>query len=1546
MYSLMACGRRKIFWLRAKPPSVTTCVVYVGCRKCDDEHVIVLVIPASLARSYLETLLSSLLTALAGISQVLVIPASLARSYSETLLSSLLTALAGISQVLRLRRQGTADFFTVADPSKLPGSFLPSTPEPTPDPETPPPDSPSTPRASTSPEQEVPSSSSSQSSSSTRDSNSSQVIRDLTPNPDSTSHNMSADPSSSSSSLNTNSLRLCTEKLNNNNFAAWRYDMLNALAYMGLGKFIKEHSPELKARPDYKERLVQVTTYIRLHLGREDSTRFVDDLDVYDPKALWDSILEYHAAKTVENAANIMEKLHDVVFTKGDMQQSINTFRQTFQLMIEVSSSKFDKKTLEAVWVFFALKRLPASFTMFRTLQFASFKSESTTVTMSKFLLELETELRRQQESTAQLAATATALAVRSAASGRTPTSANPPSNLSEKKRRPFCTNGTHNPECTGHSPADCHQLNPAKAAAYHQGLLDKANAALAKKALISVNSGVADAIVLDSGASGHYLKRKEYFTSFIPIKSSVFGANGAAIPILGTGSAIIQGASGPIVISEAFYAPDLSNSLLPLTFYVRLGYTVFPTNDGLGFACRRGDHILCIGTTTEQVMLISLNEPKALSVGNPRPTAIDLHRALGHPSLGYLKKAFPDISIPEVECRVCDLSKMHRQPFSGSFPKASKPLEMIHMDLCGPMTPASRRGNLYFLKIIDGFSKYRFIYPITRKSDTFHTFKTFLTEVEKASGHKLISVVSDNGGEFVNNQFLSLFSDHGIQHLTTAPYTPQQNPFAERGNRTTIEKARAMLATAGMPLQWWGEAVITSVYLENRSPDSSIQFKSPYELWHGAAPDLSHLVPFGCRAVKYLEKSDRASKFSPSGVEAIFLGYDGNHRSYKFSYDSTTLFDFSALQSAPLESSSARIVELPDDVPESRPHTPLTPPSRGEEAHCTTPTDSGSSAPPAVLAEKSPSVPSTSPSIPAPAEPSVKGYALVPHFDKAPQDISSAIDPFNIIEGSRRRRALVMRRHQANLIVGEPASLKDPRTYGDILGRLDESHWLMAVEVELNNIRRHEVWVVAPLTPGVKPLDTTWVFKRKFDADGELLKYKARLCVRGFRQIEGIDYDATFAPTGRLTTLRLILGLAALHDYDIQQMDVKCAFLNGIPDEDLFIKVPDGVGVELPPGHGLKLQKSLYGLKQSPRCWYKSLKDFFVSVNFQPSAVDPCLFVHQDPARFCCVYIHVDDLVIVGPDVAFLKTAITNRFEMDDLGDCKWVLGMRVTRDRPNRTITLSQDRYCKEILDEYGMLDCRSIGAPLPTNATTCPIDPAPISPGFNFRRGVGLLNYLVQCTRPDLAFTCSYLSQYLNNPSKTHQNHFLHVLRYIQHTKSYGLTLGAVSPTPSTLVAYADASYATATQAYSFAGSAILHNGLIGWRCAKMDSDAPATSTTESEYRACSECGQDILWTQQLLDSLRPFLTLPPAEVTLHCDNQGALALLKNSIYQHRTRHINVRYHWLRHHIEQDESFHLSYIPTDQNLADFLTKALTPIKTRQALAYVSLKACESPV
>lgn len=1333
-------------------------------------------------------------------------------------------------------------------------------------------------------------------------------------------------PSSGSSimeKLDSSAFKLVTEKLDKDNFTSWRWGIITALGYKDLDDYIlADHTAVMKSSPDYAQKKKQVTNFIRMHLSNTNLERFVPKITDYEPKDLWDNIVKHFAAKTVENTANALDKLFDVQFVEGEMDKSIDSFRHCFRSLTEVST-KFDKASLEAVSVIFALKRLPPSFSVFRHLQFAGFKGDDD-IGFEKFLEDLEIEVRRQREAQQQLLASAARAMVVAPSHNDSG-----PGSSTKKKGRRFCSNGKHNPDAA-HPESECFQLHPDKEVAFHKAAAEKANARIPPRASLSVASIKLDSIILDSGASGHFLKDRQYFHSLSSSNSTVYGANGAAIPIVGFGPATLPTLAGPVHLSLAYYTPQLSNSLVSLTHYLRRGFSIIPVNGGNRFECRKGAEVIFVGTTREDVLLIDMNHLRANAVNLPDP--IDLHRALGHPSLPYLKKAYPDLKISSLDCGDCDRAKMHKQPFGGSFPPLKQPLDCIHMDLCGPITPASRGGNRFFLKILDGFSKYRFIYPMRCKSDAFHHFKLFINLAETHTGHRLKSVVSDNGGEFCNHLFDNYFREHGVQHLTSAPYTPQQNPFAERGNRTTIEKTRALLSTSGLPLHWWGEAVELSVYLENRSPDSSIGFKSPYELWFGNKPDLSCLVPFGCRAVLLDDRNWDPRKFSPSGVEAIFLNYDGHHHSYKVWVPESNNIVISHHvrffpQSFPLKAIDDK---EPPEV-DWFDHTAVS-----EDLLSTPPPQTTGPEPvfsdqetvvrsPTPQLEPEPQVDST---VPPPAP---KGYEYVSDFGRAPKDISSAIDVSNIIEGGRRHRAMV--------IIGEPSSLKDPATYGEILGRVDENEWLMAVEVELGNMRRHEVWVVAPMAPGTRRLDTTWVFKRKFDADGRLLKYKARLCVRGFRQVEGIDYNSTFAPTGRLATLRILLGLATVEDFEIHQMDVKCAFLNGVPDEDLFIKVPDGLGIELPPGHGLKLQRSLYGLKQSPRCWYRALHDFFTSINFKPTVVDSCLFCHQDSTQPCFVYVHVDDLVIVGPDVSFFKNKITRHFEMEDLGECKWVLGMRVTRDRSTRTLTLSQDRYAKEILEEFDLTDCKSISNPLPADVFTHPVKDEPPTPGFNYRRGVGLLQYLVQCTRPDLAFAVSYLSQFLNKPSKTHQEQLLHTMRYVQHTRNYGLTLGDVGGDPHKLVAYADASYASASQASTFAGSAVFLNGLVGWRCQKQDDDAPALSTTEAEYRSCSETGQDIRWAEQLLDEIHPLLKIPSQNVLLYCDNKGALALLEDTVYQHRTRHINVRHHWLRFHIHQANNFTLKYIKTGDNLADFLTKPLPPRTVRAACGKVAL-------
>ena len=259
--------------------------------------------------------------------------------------------------------------------------------------------------------------------------------------------------------------------------------------------------------------------------------------------------------------------------------------------------------------------------------------------------------------------------------------------------------------------------------------------------------------------------------------------------------------------------------------------------------------------------------------------------------------------------------------------------------------------------------------------------------------------------------------------------------------------------------------------------------------------------------------------------------------------------------------------------------------------------------------------------------------------------------------------------------------------------------------------------------------------------------------------------------------------------------MDAVGAFLNGIPDEILHIKPPRGYTCKKKGKNiVLKLKKSLYGLKQSPRCWYKQLKDFFLSIQFSPSKADPCVFISTDPSWPCGVHVHVDDLCIMGRNTNRFKALINERFTMEDLDNCTFFLGMRLERDLTRKTITLYQDKYVESMLIEYGMSDCRPCKTPMIPNSHLIPATPNEISDfeatGENYCRAVGLLNYLVLCTRPDLALVASQLAQFLEHPGTEHWAAFKRVIRYLRHTSHLGLVLGG---SPVELTSYSDSDYA---------------------------------------------------------------------------------------------------------------------------------------------------------
>lgn len=320
----------------------------------------------------------------------------------------------------------------------------------------------------------------------------------------------------------------------------------------------------------------------------------------------------------------------------------------------------------------------------------------------------------------------------------------------------------------------------------------------------------------------------------------------------------------------------------------------------------------------------------------------------------------------------------------------------------------------------------------------------------------------------------------------------------------------------------------------------------------------------------------------------------------------------------------------------------------------------------------------------------------------RAPKDISSAIDVSNILPSRTRRTP------HASVCIPKAmiTTSTDPQTYTQATRRDDSEEWIKAMDKELSALERMNVWEEVEVPAGQHALGTTWVYKRKTNTNGELAKYNARLCAQGFSQIEGVDYCETYAPTGRLAALRTALLLGASEDMEIIQMDAVGAFLNGIPKEILYIRPPKGyICKSSNPNTVLKLNKSLYGLKQSPRCWYRQLKEFFESINFKASLADPCFFLSADPLWKCGAYVHVDDLCVIGKNTDRFKQLISARFAMEDLGECSYYLGMRLVRDHQAKTITLLQDKYIEAILVEYGMEDCKTVNIPMILNSHLVP-------------------------------------------------------------------------------------------------------------------------------------------------------------------------------------------------------------------------------------------------
>ncbi|CAI7782851.1 unnamed protein product [Closterium sp. NIES-54] len=511
----------------------------------------------------------------------------------------------------------------------------------------------------------------------------------------------------------------------------------------------------------------------------------------------------------------------------------------------------------------------------------------------------------------------------------------------------------------------------------------------------------------------------------------------------------------------------------------------------------------------------------------------------------------------------------------------------------------------------------------------------------------------------------------------------------------------------------------------------------------------------------------------------------------------------------------------------------------------------------------------------------------------------------------------------------GDPDApdIPTPRSYAEAIEGPYSSQWQAAMDAKMASWKSTGTYVDEVPPPGANIVSGMWIFRVK-RPPGSPPVFKSRYVPRGFSQRQGVDYFQTFFPTPKMTTLWVLLHVAAQRDYELHSLDFSTAFLQGSLHEEIWLRRPPGFTGSFPPGTQLSLRRPVYGLRQAPREWHDTLRTTLAALGFAPSTADPSLFLRTDtslPPFYVLVY--VDDLVFATADTAGLahvKSELQKRHRCTDLGELRSYLGLQITRDRARRTITLTQSHMVQQVLQRFNFTYSSPQATPLSTrhSLSALPSDES-VEPSGPYPELVGCLMYLMTCTRPDLAYPLSILARYVA-PGRHRPEHMAaakRVLRYLCSTSSMGLVLGGRRPV--VLTGHADASWADdqATQR-SFQGYTFsLGSGSVSWRSTR--SSSVLSSTCEAEIYAGAMAAQELRWLTYLLTDLGEQPRSPPV---LYVDNKAMLALCREHRLEHRTKHIALCY-FLARELQQRGQLRLAYVASEANTADIFTKALAP-------------------
>ena len=879
---------------------------------------------------------------------------------------------------------------------------------------------------------------------------------------------------------------------------------------------------------------------------------------------------------------------------------------------------------------------------------------------------------------------------------------------------------------------------------------------------------------VIDSGASSHMTGFPSVLTSYRPETSipDVRIADGRSCPVLDSGQ---SRATSSLPLQHVLYIPGFPANLLSIsaiTKALHCGVFFFPHHCvfqdldtgrriGLGRENGRGIYELVADSPSTGLQALFALSASSSSLHD----SFLWHCRLGHPSFVKLKETLPWSHLSEFHCESCELGKHHRSSYpSRTGPPTHRPFDLVHCDVWGPAPHTSPTGGKYYMVFVDVYTRASWTYILKSRKEVLSRVQHFLLEIITQYETVVKILHTDNALEFTQKAIEDLCQAHGIIHQTTCPYTSQQNGVAERKHRHLLDMVRTLLLAMRVPQYLWCEAVLTATYLVNRLPSAALGGAIPLQRLTLAA-DLFSLPPrvFGCTAFVQ-DHTPGLSKLAPRAQKGVFVGYSRTQKGYRVYFPDrrqyVTSADVTFHEDVPYFTSTPSGADLSSPfLPTSVSTTPVT------DIPLTVPSPLPEVSPPSASLPSDPSFESESPSsplspIPAPLSPP----------PSPPPPVSDLDLPIALRKGTRQCTQYPIAHHVS------PARLSPsyqslalavltesiPKSY---IEALQVPAWKAAMDVEYAAFIQRETWTLVPRPLDANVVSCKWVYSLKYNLDGSIARYKARLVARGFSQAYGLDYHETFSPVARLSSIRVLFSIALDQSWPLHQLDVSNAFLYGDLDEQVFMEQPPGYVAQGESSEVCLLKKAIYGLKQSLRAWFHKFSQLLFSYGFVSTVSDPTVMRKRTPHGCVILAVYVDDIIITGSDdveVAATKAYLAQHFITRDLSPPRYFLGLEIAYRQGQMSIC--QRKYVLDILEETGMLGCKPASSPMEQNVDWWDNATALLEDASIYRRLVGKLIFLT-VTRPDISYAVSILSQFMQAPRTIHLEGVYRLLAYLK-------------------------------------------------------------------------------------------------------------------------------------------------------------------------------------